>query len=145
MKKKIMSFSILLAVIFSISTIPVQAKTKQVTLYVGKTVSLEEKGDVKWSSEDSTIAKVSQRGKVTAVKKGTVNIMALNGNEKQVYKIIVKNAYYKADFSKAKKMIKRNLTNGKAKKLAQSDIKALQKKINKCNFYKKTPLYNFLR
>lgn len=137
MKKKIIGFAVLVMFVLGISSMPAQAKTKQVTLYVGDTVRLQEKGDVKWSSEDSMIAKVSKKGKVTAIKEGRVNIVAQKGERKNTYKIVVKNSYYKADFKKAKKIIVRNLTNGKARKLTRNDKKMLQKRVNQCNFYKK--------
>lgn len=72
-------------------------KTK-VTLYLGgnDTVSLRVDGidgKVQWKSEDETIAKVNENGKVTAVKTGTTKINATINGVTMTCEIIVKTPY----------------------------------------------------
>ena len=99
--KKVIAF--LLVVVLTITLIPtLQAsaaskmklnKTK-VTMYVGKTIKLKVKNKqnkkVKWSSTNKKVAKVTQKGKVTAKKKGKATIIAKVGNKKLKCKIVVK-------------------------------------------------------
>ena len=68
-------------------------KTKA-TLYVEQTLKLKvtgTKSKVKWSSSKKAVAKVSAKGKVTALKKGKANIIAKIGKKKLTCKITVKN------------------------------------------------------
>lgn len=63
------------------------------TLYKGKTYTLKVSGTkqkVKWSSSNPAIAKVSSKGKVTAMKKGTAYIYAKVSEKKLKCKITVK-------------------------------------------------------
>lgn len=68
-------------------------KTKE-TIYVGNTLNLTltgTKSTIKWSSSSEAIAKVSAKGVVTAVKKGTVTITAAVGSAKYKCILTVKN------------------------------------------------------
>jgi hypothetical protein len=66
------------------------------TLYVGATVNLKLKNaktsKVKWSSSKKSVAKVSAKGKVTALKKGTAVITAKYNKKSYKCKITVKSA-----------------------------------------------------
>lgn len=69
------------------------SKTK-LTLYVKKSVTLKVKGTKKkatWSSSNKKIAKVSKKGKITAVKKGKATIFAKIGKKKYKCVVTVKN------------------------------------------------------
>ena len=71
---------------------PQMNKTKK-TVYVDETYQLEVlggKGDITWKSSDKKIAKVSSKGKVTALKPGTVTITAKKGSKTYKCKITVK-------------------------------------------------------
>ena len=68
------------------------SKTKA-TIYNGKTLQLKITGtskSVKWSSSDATVAKVNQKGLVTAKKVGKATITAQIGKEKYSCKVTVK-------------------------------------------------------
>ena len=89
----------------SVDTLPVESvqKTEKkvialnkttVTLKKGKTCQLKLKNAVKtvtWKSANKKIAKVSKKGKVTAMKKGTVWIKAVSGKKTYRCKVKVKN------------------------------------------------------
>ncbi len=63
---------------------------KKLSLYIKKTATLKvknAKGKIKWSSSNKKIAKVTSKGKVTAVKKGKTTIKAKVG--KKTYKCTV--------------------------------------------------------
>jgi len=68
------------------------SKTKA-TIYNGKTLQLKVTGttkNVKWSSSNNKVAKVSQKGLVTALKVGSAKITAKVGSKKLTCKIAVK-------------------------------------------------------
>lgn len=70
-------------------------KTKA-TIYVGNTLTLTlsgTKSGVKWSTSSEKTAKVSNKGVVTAVKKGSAVITALVGKSKYKCTITVKDPY----------------------------------------------------
>lgn len=92
MGKLIKSFSVLilaLAMVVSVAVIPssaaaVKINKTSVTLVKGYSTTLKISGTsktVKWSSQDSTIASVSSKGKVTAKKSGTTYIVAKVNNQ----------------------------------------------------------------
>ena len=65
---------------------------KKLTLYVGKNFTFKAKGfsgKITWTSGNKKIATVSDKGKVTARKKGTVTITAKCGKEKKTCKVTV--------------------------------------------------------
>lgn len=67
-------------------------KTKA-TIYNGKTLQLKVKGTtrtVRWSSSDNKVAKVNQKGLVTALKVGKATITAKVGSRKLTCKVTVK-------------------------------------------------------
>ena len=69
------------------------SKTKA-TLYVKNTLKLKVKGakkKVTWSSSNKKVVKVSSKGIVTAVKKGTAKIIAKTGKQKLTCKVTVMN------------------------------------------------------
>lgn len=90
----------------------VQAKTsvklsqKEVTLYVGDTVTLKMKGakagKIIWSSSKPDTAKVSSKGKVTALKKGSATITAKY--KKKSYQCKIKVKAEAAEITKARKL-----------------------------------------
>lgn len=66
------------------------------TLYVGNTLTLSisgTKSTVKWSSSSEKVAKVSSKGIVTAMKKGTATITATVGKSKYKCTVTVKTPY----------------------------------------------------
>ena len=93
--------TLLLVMTASFSTLaPVYAAKKakisktKATLYVKETLKLKVTGAVKkvtWSSSNKNVAKVSSKGVVTAVKKGTAKITAKTGKQKLTCKVTVKN------------------------------------------------------
>ena len=82
----------------------IRLSKKNVTIKVGQTITLKVKGTkkkVKWSSNKSSVAKVTQKGKVTGKKAGSAKITAKVKGKKLICKITVK--------SKAKKPAKTNI------------------------------------
>ena len=66
------------------------------SLYVGATYTIKASvsngvGDTTYTSSSKSIAKVSSKGKVTAVKKGTATITVKNNGVKKTFKVTVKN------------------------------------------------------
>jgi serine protease Do len=109
-KLKKLTVSILTAVMISI-TLPVstpvysntvlsEAATTSVKLnvntasvYIGKTLQLKLSGtnqNIKWSTSNKSIAKVTTKGTVTGLNKGTVKITAMVGTKKYISTITVK-------------------------------------------------------
>lgn len=74
----------------------IKLSKSKATIYVGNSIQLKLNGatasKVVWSSSDDTIAKVSSSGKVTALKKGTVDIVAKYDGKSYKCKITVKSA-----------------------------------------------------
>lgn len=108
--------AVLMAVSLLVSgiTVPgnVQAKAKpklnkkNVTLKVGKTVSLKLKNAKKkvvWSSSKKSVAVVSKKGKVTAKKVGSAKIIAKSAGKKYTCKVTVKKADDSSDPSATQK------------------------------------------
>lgn len=74
----------------------VKLSKTSLTLEVGKTVVLKLKNTkkgktVKWKSSNTSIAKVSSKGKITALAKGNVKITATYMKKKYVCKVVVRN------------------------------------------------------
>lgn len=73
------------------ATKPKLSKSK-LTLSVGQSATLKVKGTTKkvtWSTSNKKVAKVTKKGKVTAVKKGTANITAKVAGKKLICKVTV--------------------------------------------------------
>lgn len=73
-------------------------KQKEVTLEVGKTKNLRVAGSVKkiqWSSSNASVVKVSPKGEITAVAKGSAIISAKAGKKKYICKVFVYDIDYK--------------------------------------------------
>lgn len=92
-------FLVLALTVSCVGQMEVSAKKKavlnktKVTLYQGKSVTLKVKNNkkkVKWSSSKKSIASVTQKGKVTAKKKGTATITAKVGKSKLKCVVTVK-------------------------------------------------------
>ena len=103
-QRKIVSFSLIFALILGMLIAPNQADAKKkkkvalnkkkLTLTVGKTYKLKLKNNkkkIKWSSSKKKVATVSKTGKVKAKKAGTARITAKVGKKKYVCKVTVKN------------------------------------------------------
>lgn len=105
--KKLVSFMLALAMVvtaMAVQTVPVQAKTKaikvtnikgnKVTIYQGDNLTLKtnyKASQLKFKTSDKTVATVSSRGAITAVKKGTAKItVAVKSNTKVKKTITVK-------------------------------------------------------
>lgn len=99
---KIRRLTIILAVAMLLSAFPRQSilaastpklNKTSITLYVGKSVKLTVKKakrkKVKWSSSSKSVATVSQKGKVTAKKKGSAKIYATIGKKKLTCNVTV--------------------------------------------------------
>ena len=84
MKKLLMVLLVLFGLVFASSGLEISAASKvkmsesEITLEVGKTKKLKLKGakNVKWKSNDKTIATVTKKGKVKAKKAGTCIVYA---------------------------------------------------------------------
>lgn len=93
LKKSIM-FLLALMVMFCMTS-PVSAASiskKKVTVCTGQTVQLKVNGNrkkVKWSSSNRAVGTVTQKGKVSAKKKGTTTITAKIGKKKYTCKVTV--------------------------------------------------------
>lgn len=105
--KKLVSFMLALAMVVSamaVQTVPVQAKAKaikvtnikgnKVTIYQGDNLTLKtnyKASQLKFKTSDKTVATVSSRGAITAVKKGTAKVtVAVKSNTKVKKTITVK-------------------------------------------------------
>lgn len=105
--KKLVSFMLALAMVvtaMAVQIVPVQAKTKafkvtnvkgnKVTIYQGDNLTLKTNynaSQLKFKTSDKTVATVSSRGAITAVKKGTAKItVAVKSNTKVKKTITVK-------------------------------------------------------
>lgn len=105
--KKLVSFMLALAMMvtaMAVQTVPVQAKAKaikvtnvkgnKVTIYQGDNLTLKtnyKASQLKFKTSDKTVATVSSRGAITAVKKGTAKItVAVKSNTKVKKTITVK-------------------------------------------------------
>lgn len=101
-KGKIFKLPLLFILVFTMiitSTIPVQARSKvklkssKVTLTAGQSRNLKVVGTqkkVRWTSSNTKIATVNQKGKVKAKKKGNCKIYARVGKKKLVCNVTVK-------------------------------------------------------
>lgn len=97
MKKLLTALLTMVAVIMLITSVPVEAaqpklnKTK-VTMYEGqkKTLKVNKKVKVKWSSSNKKVAVVNNKGQITAKKKGTAIIRAKIGRKVIKCKVTVK-------------------------------------------------------
>ena len=86
-------FGLLLAGGTTVTAKTPKLNTKSITLTVGKSKQLKVKNTkkkIKWSTSSKKIAKVSKKGKVTAVKKGSCKITAKVAGKKLVCKVTVK-------------------------------------------------------
>lgn len=105
--KKLVSFMLALAMVvtaMAVQTVPVQAKAKaikvtnvkgnKVTIYQGDNLTLKtnyKASQLKFKTSDKTVATISSRGAITAVKKGTAKItVAVKSNTKVKKTITVK-------------------------------------------------------
>ena len=103
-QRKIVSFSLIFALILGMLIAPNQADAKKkkkvalnktkLTLTVGKSYKLKLKNNkkkIKWFSSKKKVATVSKTGKVKAKRAGTARITAKVGKKKYVCKVTVKN------------------------------------------------------
>ena len=97
-KSKKLFMMLLVCLLMSMSVMPISASAaklnkKSITLNVGKTYTLKTagiKGKITWSSNKKSIATVSSKGVVKAVKKGTAVVTAKYGKKKLTCKVKVK-------------------------------------------------------
>lgn len=95
MKKLKTLLALTLTLVLIVGVIPVQAATVKIskakaTMEVDSVLTLKISGTedtIKWTSSKKSIAKVSSKGKVTAVKEGTTTITATVNSKK--YKCVV--------------------------------------------------------
>lgn len=101
--KKVISSLLIMCMIFSLYT-PIDVSAKAIgapqkkILFVNQTISMENVGDaskkqIKWSSSNPKVVRITSIGKMTGVKKGTAIVKAVNKNNKKVlaaYKVTVK-------------------------------------------------------
>lgn len=106
MKKLLTALFAMVAVIMLITSVPVEAaqpklnKTKM-TIYEGqkKTLKVNRKAKVKWSSSNKKVAIVNKKGQVFAKKKGTVVIKAKIGKRVIKCKVTVKKPHLSKSIS----------------------------------------------
>lgn len=97
--KRLLVFLLLLLIsVASVTTAEAKIKLskKSVKLYVGSSVTLKLKGakkKVTWSSTKVKVAKVTKKGKVTALKKGTAKIKAKSAGKTYTCKVTVINPF----------------------------------------------------
>lgn len=97
-KSKKLFMMLLVCLLMSMAVMPISASAaklnkKSITLNVGKTYTLKTagiKGKITWSSNKKSIATVSSKGVVKAVKKGTAVVTAKYGKKKLTCKVTVK-------------------------------------------------------
>ena len=108
--------AMLFCLIFISAPVSAAAKKYDMQMCVGNTkiLTIHTNKKVVWSSSRKDIADVRKNGKVTARKKGYVNIKAKSGNKTYVYKInVCGHSYKKATCQKAKVCKYCNRTTGK--------------------------------
>lgn len=96
----------------------VKLNKKKLVLAVKQTAQLKLTGTgkkVKWSSSDKKVAKVTQKGKVTALKKGTAIITAKAGGKKYTCKVTVRKTAISDQKASLKKGETKQLTIKNAK------------------------------
>lgn len=106
MKKLLTALFTMVAAIMLITSVPVEAaqpklnKTKM-TIYEGqkKTLKVNKKAKVKWSSSNKKVATVNQKGQVFAKKKGTTIIKAKIGKRVIKCKVTVKKPHLSKSIS----------------------------------------------
>lgn len=106
MKKLLTALFTMVAAIMLITSVPVEAaqpklnKTKM-TIYEGqkKTLKVNKKAKVKWSSSNKKVATVNQKGQVFAKKKGTTTIKAKIGKRVIKCKVTVKKPHLSKSIS----------------------------------------------
>lgn len=76
------------------------------------------KKNKKYSFSKKAIIKINKKGKIVALKKGKTKIYYQG---KMLCNVIVKNSYFVGDFSKADKLIVRNLQNGETGEFSKSE------------------------
>ena len=97
-KTKKLFMMLLVCLLVSMAVMPISVSAaklnkKRITLNVGKTYTLKTagiKGKITWSSNKKSIATVSSKGVVKAVKKGTAVVTAKYGKKKLTCKVTVK-------------------------------------------------------
>ena len=113
---KIQIVSIILCLVIGFSNnvnINAAVKPQKVTLAVGETKQLKVwKKDVIWTVSRKNYIKLSKTGKMKALKKGKVTVIAKHGKKKKKFVVNIKDSYLEIDFSKIKKMEIRNLNTG---------------------------------
>lgn len=111
MRKKVIALgltAIILVSVLMVSSVNTEAKVKKpalnkssISLEVGSKYTLKVKNNKKkvtWSTSNKKIAKVSKKGKVTAVKKGKCKIYARFSGKKLTCKVTVKNKKSQSSF-----------------------------------------------
>ena len=103
--KRIMKVFLVILAMFVAFTTPTNVEAaslklnkKKVTIYVGKSTTLKEKGGkkVKWKSTNKKVAKVNKKGKVTGLKAGKSTIIAKVGKKSLKCKVTVKKVVKKS-------------------------------------------------
>lgn len=82
--------------ITTVNAATIKINKENISLNVGKTFDLKITGTskaAKWSTSNSSVAAVSNAGKVTAKKKGTVTITATVNNKKYTCKVTIPSKY----------------------------------------------------
>lgn len=126
--------TVAIMIFVSLNVRHVDAKSKSITLYVGdkKQVSFL-KANRKYKCSNKSVAKITAKGKIVALKKGKMKIYY---KDKKVCNVTVKDSYFFGDFTNAEKLVVTNLKKGETKEFKKNDIVLLQKKINQNRFYR---------
>lgn len=91
-KASVLLFALMLVVCMALPVSAAGINKKKVTVCTGQTIQLKVNGvkkKAKWTSSNKAVAKVTQKGKVSAKKKGTTTVTAKIGKKKYTCKVTV--------------------------------------------------------
>lgn len=91
-KASVLLFALMLVVCMAFPVSAAGINKKKVTVCTGQTIQLKVNGvkkKAKWTSSNKAVAKVTQKGKVSAKKKGTTTVTAKIGKKKYTCKVTV--------------------------------------------------------
>lgn len=91
-KASVLLFALMLVVCMALSVSAASISKKKVTICTGQTIQLKVNGvkkKARWTSSNKSVATVTQKGKVSAKKKGTTTATAKIGKKKYTCKVTV--------------------------------------------------------
>lgn len=88
-KKTLLSLFLVLAITLSILSSTNTTAMSVINLYIGDKYKIETDGSVKWTSSNTKVATINNKGEITALSSGTVIVTGKRSNSKSTYKVSV--------------------------------------------------------